>query len=140
MNKKGWLIPLLIVVANASAIILQWNELPKILPAHFDLQGNASGSISRNILILYFLASIAVCKIAYLISLKMRKFQTGLIILASGISLILLLSTLVSLTSGTMPVFMLAEPVVLLATIVAFVVCIVKSRKRLCTKSGRERR
>ena len=140
MNKKGWLIPLLIVVANASAIILQWNELPKILPAHFDLQGNASGSISRNILILYFLASIAVCKIAYLISLKMRKFQTGLIILASGISLILLLSTLVSLTSGTMPVFMLAEPVVLLATIVAFVVCIVKSRKRLCTRSGRERR
>ena len=140
MNKKGWLIPLLIVVANASAIILQWNELPKILPAHFDLQGNASGSISRNILILYLLASIAVCKIAYLISLKMRKFQTGLIILASGISLILLLSTLVSLTSGTMPVFMLAEPVVLLATIVAFVVCIVKSRKRLCTKSGRERR
>ena len=140
MNKKGWLIPLLIVVANASAIILQWNELPKILPAHFDLQGNASGSISRNILILYFLASIAVCKIAYLISLKMRKFQTGLIILASVISLILLLSTLVSLTSGTMPVFMLAEPVVLLATIVAFVVCIVKSRKRLCTRSGRERR
>ena len=140
MNKKGWLIPLLIVVANASAIILQWNELPKILPAHFDLQGNASGSISRNILILYLLASIAVCKIAYLISLKMRKFQTGLIILASGISLILLLSTLVSLTSGTMPVFMLAEPVVLLATIVAFVVCIVKSRKRLCTRSGRERR
>ena len=140
MNKKGWLIPLLMVVANASAIILQWNELPKILPAHFDLQGNASGSISRNILILYLLASIAVCKIAYLISLKMRKFQTGLIILASGISLILLLSTLVSLTSGTMPVFMLAEPVVLLATIVAFVVCIVKSRKRLCTKSGRERR
>ena len=140
MNKKGWLIPLLIVVANASAIILQWNELPKKLPAHFDLQGNASGSISRNILILYFLASIAVCKIAYLISLKMRKFQTGLIILASGISLILLLSTLVSLTSGTMPVFMLAEPVVLLATIVAFVVCIVKSRKSLCTRSGRERR
>ena len=140
MNKKGWLIPFLIVVANASAIILQWNELPKILPAHFDLQGNASGSISRNILILYLLASTAVCKIAYLISLKMRKFQTGLIILASGISLILLLSTLVSLTSGTMPVFMLAEPVVLLATIVAFVVCIVKSRKRLCTKSGRDRR
>ena len=44
--------------------------------------------------------------------------------------LVLFLSTMVSLTAGTMPVFMLAEPVVLLAAVIGFVVCFVKSRKR----------
>lgn len=72
MNKRSWFIPMLIVAINALAILVQWNSLPEQLPAHYDLQGNAS---------------------------------------------------------GTMPVFMLAEPVILLVAIIGFVVCFIKLRK-----------
>lgn len=128
MTEKGWLIPTMIVAANALAIILQWNDMPEVLPAHFDLQGNASGTMMSTTLSIYPLASAAICLISYLITLKLRKIQTGMIILTSGISLVVFLSTLVTLTSGSMPIFMLAEPVVLLAAIVASIVSIVRSR------------
>ena len=64
--------------------------------------------------------------------LKLRKplrIALCISLIASGICLILLLSTIVTLTSGTMPVFMLAEPVVLLAAVVGFAVCTVNARK-----------
>lgn len=129
MNKKGWLIPILIVVVNALAIIVQWSSLPEILPAHFDLQGNASGEMERSVLPLYPLIGAAVCLIFFIIARIKHTLQTGLIILASGISLILFFSTLVTLTSGQMPVFMLSEPVILLTAVVAFVISVVKARK-----------
>lgn len=130
MNKRNWLIPILIVFLNALAILVQWSSLPEPLPAHFDLQGNASGTMSRSMLLLYLLMGVAVCLIAYVIGRMKPKLQSGLVILTSGICLVLFLSTMVSLTAGTMPVFMLAEPVVLLAAVIGFVVCFVKSRKR----------
>ena len=130
MNKRNWLIPILIVFLNALAILVQWNSLPEPLPAHFDLHGNASGTMPRSMLLLYLLMGVAVCLIAYVIGRMKPKLQSGLVILTSGICLVLFLSTMVSLTAGTMPVFMLAEPVVLLAAVIAFVVCFVKSRKR----------
>ena len=67
----------------------------------------------------------------YVVGRMKPKLQKGLVILASGICLVLFLSTMVSLTAGTMPVFMLAEPVVLLAAVIGFGVCFVKSRKRV---------
>ena len=129
MNKSGWLITILIVVINVTAIIAQWRILPEILPAHFDLQGNASGSMARTMLLLYPLASAVVCLIAYLIAWKKPKLQTGLIILSSGISLVFLSSALVTLTSGSMPLFMLAEPVILLVSVIAFIISVIRSRK-----------
>lgn len=129
MNKKGWLIPILIVAVNALAIIVRWSTLPELLPAHFDLEGNASGSTPRSVLPFYPLASAAVCLAAYVISRITPKLQTGMIILTSGICLVVLLSTMVTLTSGQMPIFMLAEPVVLLVAVTAFVICIVKAQK-----------
>ena len=131
MNKRNWLIPIIIVFLNALAILVQWNSLPEPLPAHFDLHGNASGTMSRSMLLLYLLMGVAVCLIAYVIGRMKPKLQSGLVILTSGICLVLFLSTMVSLTAGTMPVFMLAEPVVLLAAVIAFVVCFVKSRKKI---------
>ena len=131
MNKRNWLIPILIVFLNALAILVQWSSLPEPLPAHFDLQGNASGTMPRSMLFLYLLIGVAVCLIAYVIGRMKPKLQSGLVILTSGICLVLFLSTMVSLTAGTMPVFMLAEPVVLLAAVIAFVVCFVKSRKKI---------
>ena len=131
MNKRNWLIPILIVFLNALAILVQWSSLPEPLPAHFDLQGNASGTMPRSMLLLYLLMGVAVCLIAYVISRMKPQLQSGLVILTSGICLVLFLSTMVSLTAGTMPVFMLAEPVVLLAAVIAFVVCFVKSRKKI---------
>lgn len=131
MNKRNWLIPILIVFLNALAILVQWSSLPEPLPAHFDLHGNASGTMPRSMLLLYLLMGVAVCLIAYVISRMKPQLQSGLVILTSGICLVLFLSTMVSLTAGTMPVFMLAEPVVLLAAVIAFVVCFVKSRKKI---------
>lgn len=85
--------------------------------------------MSRNTLLLYLLVSAAVCIAAHAVALAKHKLQTGLIILASGICLIMLFSTLVTLTHGTMPIFMIAEPIILLSAIIGFVVCVVKSRK-----------
>lgn len=132
MNKRGWFVPILIIAINALAIIMRWSSLQEILPAHYDLQGNAGGTMPRSMLLLYPLIGAAICLIAYIITKtkhKLQKLQTGFVILASGISLILLSSTMVTLTSGTMPFFMLAEPVILLAAVIGFVICVVKSRK-----------
>ena len=129
MNKSGWLIAILIVAVNVAAIVAQWSFLPEILPAHFDLQGNASGLMARSMLLLYPLASAVVCLVAYLIAGKKPKLQTGLIILSSVFSLVLLSSVLVTLTSGSMPFFMLAEPVILLIAVTAFIISVIKSRK-----------
>lgn len=129
MNRRGWYIPMLIVALNVLAVVVRWSSLPELLPAHFDLQGNASGTMPRSMLLLYLLIGAVVCLIAYLLRRKMQKLQVGFVMLASGICLVLFASTMVTLTSGTIPVFMLAEPVILLAAVVGFVVCFVKSRK-----------
>ena len=129
MNRRGWYIPMLIVALNVLAVVVRWSSLPELLPAHFDLQGNASGTMPRSMLLLYLLIGAVVCLIAYLLGRKMQKLQVGFVMLASGICLVLFASTMVTLTSGTIPVFMLAEPVILLAAVVGFVVCFVKSRK-----------
>ena len=128
MNKRGWLVPILIVTINALVIIWRWNSLSEILPAHFDLQGNASGTMSRNLLLLYPLIGAAISLIAYVIAQKKQCLQTGLIILTTGICLVLLSSTLVTLTSGTTPIFMLAEPVILLIAVVGSIISVFKSR------------
>jgi hypothetical protein len=36
---------------------------------------------------------------------------------------------LVTLTSGSMPLFMLAEPVILLVSVIAFIISVIRSRK-----------
>ena len=131
MNKRNWFIPILIVAINALAIVVRWSVLPEFLPAHFDLQGNAGGTMPRSMLLLYILMGVVICLISYLIGRFKQKFQTGLVILASGICMVLFFSTMVTITSGTMPIFMLAEPVILLAAIIGFVVSIVKSRRKI---------
>ena len=68
MNKRGWFVPIAIIAVNALAISVRWSSLAEILPAHFDLQGNASGTMSRNILLLYPFVSAAVCLIAYMVA------------------------------------------------------------------------
>lgn len=130
MIKNSWHLPILIVTLNALVIIVQWSSLPELLPAHYDLQGNASGTMPRSMLLIYILLGVGVCLIAYIIGRMKQKLQKGLLILASGICLVLLSSTMVTLTSGTMPFFMLAEPVILLIAVVGFIVCVVKSFKK----------
>ena len=129
MSKRGWYIPILIVAANALAIIIRWSSLQEILPAHYDLEGNTGGTMPRTMLLLYPLISAASCLAAYMIARRKGNLQNGLIILSSGISLVVFSSSMVTLTSGTMPIFMLAEPVILLAAVVGFAVCAAKARK-----------
>lgn len=129
MNKKSWFIPVLIVAVNVLAIIVCWSSLPEVLPAHFDLEGNAGGSMPRTQLLMFPLISTVVCLVCHVVSRLKQKLQKGMVILSSGISLVIFLSVLVTLTQGTMPIFMLAEPVVLLAAIIGFFVSIKKSRR-----------
>lgn len=130
MNKKSWLFPILIVVLNALVIIVRWSYLPEQISAHYDLQGNAGGTMPRSMLFMYILMGAVICLIAYIIGRMKQKLQKGLLILATGICLVLLSSTMVTLTFGTMPFFMLAEPVILLIAVVGFIVCVVKSHKK----------
>ena len=129
MKKQGWLIPILIVAINAISIIVQWSSLKEILPAHFDLEGNANGTMPRSMLLLFPLIGATICLVAYGIGRMKQKLQMGLVILASGLCLILLASTMVTLTSGSMPIFMLSEPVILLAAVIGCIISIVKARK-----------
>lgn len=139
MSKRGWIIPVLIVAVNALAILIRWKSLPEMLPAHFDLQGHAGVSMPRNTLLFYPLMGAVICGIAYAVArigntrsksnARAEGLRSGLIILSAGIALVILSSTMVTLTTGTMPVFMLAEPVILVAAIAAFVVCLVRARK-----------
>ena len=121
MKINKWFIPILIVAVNALAVIVKWSSLPELLPAHFDLQGNASGTMARSMLPLYPAVGAAVFLLFWLIARKAHRLDTGLVVLTSGISLILLCSTMVTLTTGKMPVFMLAEPVILVAAVVGFI-------------------
>ena len=120
---------MLIVALNVLAVVVRWSSLPDPLPAHFDLQGDASGTMPRSMMLLYLLIGAVVCLIAYIWGSKKPKLQSGLVMLTSGICLVLFASTMVTLTSGTMPVFMLAEPIILLVAVVGSIVCFVKSRK-----------
>ena len=130
MKNNKWFIPILVIAVNAMAVIVKWSSLPEFLPAHFDLQGNAGGTMARSMLPLYPAAGAAVFLLSWLIARKAKRLDTGLVILTSGISLILLCSTMVTLTTGKMPVFMLAEPVILLIAVVAFIVCLIRSRQK----------
>ena len=47
---------------------------------------------------------------------------------ASCLTLTVLSSTLVTLTMGTNPLFMFAEPILLLAGIITLIVCLVKAK------------
>ena len=139
MSKQGWIIPIVIVVMNAVAILVRWNSLPEMLPAHFDLQGNAGGEMARGTLLLYPFIGAVICGIAYAIAYifykrarnkeKAGAIVTGLVFLVSGIALVILSSMLVTLTSGKMPVFMLAEPLFLVTAFVLFIFCIIKARR-----------
>lgn len=129
MKNNKWFIPILVIAVNALAVIVKWSSLPEFLPAHFDLQGNASGTMARSMLPLYPAAGAAVFLLSWLIARKAKRLKTGLVVLTSGISLILLCSTMVTLTTGKMPVFMLAEPVILVAAVVGFILCLRKDRK-----------
>ena len=130
MKNNKWFIPILIIAVNALAVIVKWSSLPELLPAHFDLQGNASGTMARSMLPLYPAAGAAVFLLSWLIARKAKRLKTGLVVLTSGISLIFLCSTMVTLTTGKMPVFMLAEPVILLIAVVTFIVCLIRSRQK----------
>ena len=130
MNKKSWFIPILIVAINALAVMVRWNTLSEFLPAHYDLQGNAGGTMSRSLLLVYPLIGAAISLIAYIVGCMKQKLQSGLVILASGVCLVLLSSTMVTLTAGTMPVFMLAEPVILLVAVICFVFCVANLKRR----------
>ena len=61
--------------------------------------------------------------------LRCRFHLRGLLALTIGIELVLLSSTMVTLTHGTMPVFMLAEPVILVIALAVSITIFVKSRK-----------
>ena len=138
--KNGWIVPAIIIIVNVCAIWVSWNSLPETLPAHFDPQGNASGSLARTTLRLYPIISMMICLVAYGIYalanniFKLKPDEKGLRLLGlhcltSAITLTILSSTMVTLTFGTKPIFMFAEPVIMVIGVAVFIVCLIKSRK-----------
>ena len=139
-RKYGWMIPVIIIIVNACAIWIRWSALPEVLPAHFDPAGNASGSIARTTLIFYPVISLMLCLVTYgIYALANNIFKLksdekglrmcGLHVFASCLTLTVLSSTMVTLTMGTCPLFMFAEPVLLIAGITTLIVCLIKARK-----------
>ena len=130
-NKLWWLIPAITVAAIAVAVGIIWASFPETILAHFDLEGNAGGAIPKGTMLLYPLVALIVCLIAFGISRRTsRKALKGsLLILTSGIEFIILSSVMVTLTKGSTPVFMLAEPVILAITVVACIIYTIKERK-----------
>lgn len=136
--KRSWMIPALIVAVNATAVLLRWSSLPAMVPAHFDLQGNAAGSMPRGTLLFFLLAGAVFCLLSYvaarLINNRAKNQKKadmqllGVTILASGLTLVLFASSLVTLTTGTVPFFMLAEPFILGLALAGFIYCLIKAR------------
>ena len=137
--KNGWIVPAIVIIVNVCAIWISWKSLPETLPAHFDPQGNASGSIARNTLIYFPVISFLITLAAYGIATFARNLflkpddsglrLLGLHCLTSAITLTILSSTMVTLTFGTKPIFMFAEPVIMVIGVAVFIVCLIKSRK-----------
>ena len=138
--KYGWMIPAIIIIVNACAICIRWSALPDVLPAHFDPAGNASGSMARTTLIFYPIISMLLCLVTYgiyALANKMFKLKPdekglrlcGLHVFSLCLALTILSSTLVTLTFGKCPIFMFAEPVIMLAGIITLIVCLLKANK-----------
>ena len=138
--KYGWMIPAIIIIVNACAICIRWSALPDVFPAHFDPAGNASGSMAKTTLIFYPVISMLLCMVTYgIYTLVNKKFKLkpdekglrlcGLHVFSSCLALTILSSTLVTLTFGKCPIFMFAEPVIMVAGIITLIVCLIKAKK-----------
>ena len=137
LRKYGWMVPVIIIIVNVCAIWIRWSAMADVLPAHFDPAGNASGSMAKTTLIFYPVISLMLCLVTYGIYtlanniFKLRPDEKGLRmcglhVLASCLALTVLSSTLVTLTMGTNPLFMFAEPVLMLAGIITLIICLIK--------------
>ncbi len=138
-RKYGWMVPVIIIIVNVGAIWIRWSALADVLPAHFDPAGNASGTMAKTTLIYYPVISLMLCLTTYGIytlannMFKLRPDERGLRlcglhVFASCLTLTVLSSTLVTLTMGTNPLFMFAEPVLLLAGIITLIICLIKKK------------
>ena len=138
-RKYGWMVPVIIIIVNVCAIWIRWSALADVLPAHFDPAGNASGTMAKTTLIYYPIISLMLCLVTYgIYTLANNIFKLkpdekglrlcGLHVFASCLTLTVLSSTLVTLTMGTCPLFMFAEPILLLAGIITLIVCLVKAK------------
>ena len=138
-RKNGWMVPAIIIIVNVCAIWIKWSSMADVLPAHFDPAGNASGSMDKTTLIFYPVISLMLCLATYGIYalannlFKLRPDERGLRlcglhVFASSLALTILSSTLVTLTMGTCPLFMFAEPVLILAGTVTLIICLKKAK------------
>jgi hypothetical protein len=138
-RKYGWMVPVIIIIVNVGAIWIRWSALADVLPAHFDPAGNASGTMAKTTLIYYPVISLMLCLTTYGIytlannMFKLRPDERGLRlcglhVFASCLTLTVLSSTLVTLTMGTNPLFMFAEPVLILAGTVTLIICLIKKK------------
>ena len=138
-RKYGWMVPVIIIIVNVCAIWIRWSALPHVLPAHFDPAGNASGSMGKNTLIFYPVISLMLCLVTYgIYALANNIFKLkadergmricGLHVFASSLALTVLSSTLVTLTMGTCPLFMFAEPILIVAGVTTLIIFLIKAK------------
>lgn len=110
--KKYW--PLLVVPAAVIVLLaVYWQGLPAQLASHFDVQGNATSTMSRNVLLVFPVAAILLELIPLLFRRSRLRVQASVLL-----GLVVLSSMCVTLTSGRQPVFMYLEPVLLVGAVV----------------------
>ena len=125
---------LAITLVGAALALLAWDRLPMSLPCHFNLRGESSATMPRWRLLVLPAASLLINIAAFLLPrlLPEARRKWGLLlsgIASIGLAAILLLSESVTLTRGTMPFFMLAEPFVLIVTAIAFIIFVLKTKR-----------
>lgn len=129
-KKDTLLISAIIVMAlNIVLVMANWDILPVNMPAHFNPQGHASGTMPRSMLWAYVGISALICIVSGCISFKDPRRRKALSLITLFLTLIILCSTCVSLTGGRHPIFMFAEPVFLLVIVITLIVTGIKVRK-----------
>ena len=132
-KKDTLLISAIIVMAlNIVLVMANWDILPVNMPAHFNPQGHASGTMPRSMLWAYVGISALICIVSGCISFKDQRRRKALSLITLFLTLIILCSTCVSLTGGRHPIFMFAEPVFLLGIVITLIVTGIKVRKAVC--------
>lgn len=131
LKKKDFILMAAIAVSVLTVILVwaRWNGLPSEMPAHFDPQGNAAGTMPRAALLLYDGVSVLICVVSALVRFKKPLRRKALSLITLFLALAILCSACVSLTAGRQPLFMFAEPLFVLGIIVTLVVTAVKVRK-----------
>ncbi|MCQ2283747.1 MAG: hypothetical protein MJZ57_02465 [Bacteroidales bacterium] len=132
--RKLFLLALVVAGLTLLCIGVKIHHLPNPVPQHFNLQGISHGSMPLARIWTYPMLSAGLILLLYILAHCLRRarraqcWQHCCGLAAVAAALIILSSTCVTLTLGQSPIFMLAEPLILLLALVGIIFCWIKQR------------